>query len=271
MKMNILIAIILLLVFLPLKSNAQMIKVLNDPSIVAQHKRMVYEQWGDWRPYPKYFLGIQTNFAYATVWGIWAPSRNRAYKRGDDIRPLKPDGLEVKRLVETKIQENQAKMILEEATQLQKLAEKDFLHYTSTTVEADPLWVLFYRKKLRPLNQFPAQPGFEDLGLESQEKYNHLFQIGALDNLLDVLEGLKESYHQSRNMAMPRGKRILMYHDTLMGWRKFLDMKNSIGRKIDLPSIKNYNLNIIISNSNTGYASDKEIAEEVMQEFKHRF
>ena len=44
------------------------VKRLNDPSIVAQHKRMVFQSWGDWRPYPKYLLGIQTNFAYATVW-----------------------------------------------------------------------------------------------------------------------------------------------------------------------------------------------------------
>jgi hypothetical protein len=37
------------------------VKRLNDPAIVAQHKRMVFESWGDWRPYPKYFLGVQTN------------------------------------------------------------------------------------------------------------------------------------------------------------------------------------------------------------------
>ena len=39
------------------------VKRLYDPSIVAQHKRMVFQSWGDWRPYPKYLLGIQTNFA----------------------------------------------------------------------------------------------------------------------------------------------------------------------------------------------------------------
>ena len=26
------------------------VKKLNDPSIVAQHKRMTSESWGDWRP-----------------------------------------------------------------------------------------------------------------------------------------------------------------------------------------------------------------------------
>ncbi|QHN64622.1 hypothetical protein [Bergeyella cardium] len=42
--------------------NAQVVKRLNDEAIVSQHKRMVFERWGDFRPYPKYnFLGIQTN------------------------------------------------------------------------------------------------------------------------------------------------------------------------------------------------------------------
>ena len=81
------------------------VKRLNDPAIVAQHKRMTFERWGDWRPYPKYFLGIQTNVAYATVWGMWAPKINRDYKRGDDIRPLKPTGLQNQRFAELKFQE----------------------------------------------------------------------------------------------------------------------------------------------------------------------
>ena len=58
------------------------VKKLNDPSIVAHQKRMVFESWGDFRPYPKYTLGIQTNFAYATVWGWLSPSKNQDYKNG---------------------------------------------------------------------------------------------------------------------------------------------------------------------------------------------
>ena len=69
--------LILLTLLMSLFVNGQTVKKLNDPSIVAHHKRMTFESWGDWRPYPKYVLGIQTNFAYATVWGNWAPSRNR--------------------------------------------------------------------------------------------------------------------------------------------------------------------------------------------------
>ena len=86
-----------LLLFIATSAYGQSIKKLNDPSIVAQHKRMTFESWGDWRPYPKYILGIQTNFAYATVWGMWAPKINRDYKDGEDIRPLKPSGVQNQR------------------------------------------------------------------------------------------------------------------------------------------------------------------------------
>ena len=100
-----------LLLFIVTNVFGQSVKRLNDPSIVAQHKRMVFESWGDWRPYPKYFLGIQTNFAYATVWGMWAPGINRDYKDGDDIRPLKPTGEQNLRLAQLKFQEEEAKKI----------------------------------------------------------------------------------------------------------------------------------------------------------------
>ena len=71
------IRLLAFLLFTVTMSGQVSVKRLNDPAIVAQHKRMTFERWGDWRPYPKYFLGIQTNVAYATVWGMWAPSINR--------------------------------------------------------------------------------------------------------------------------------------------------------------------------------------------------
>lgn len=271
MKTKTILAIALFLLILPLKTEAQ-VKYLNDPSIVAQHKRMVFEQWGDWRPYPKYLFGIQTNFAYATVWGNWAPSKNRKYKNGSDIRPLKPNGFEVKRYAELEIERNDANKIFERVNAIKGQNEKDFLHYTAVTVEIDPLWLLYYKKMLRPLNNFPENPSYSDLGIETQEKYNLLVQTGAIESLLEILHSLKDSYHQSRNMAMPRGKRILMYHDTLVGWRKFLDRMNSLNKKVDLSAVR-YNENIYqtLFNVQQNPSDDKDIVEAVMLEYKHKF
>jgi hypothetical protein len=79
----------------------QTIKRVKDKHIVGQEKRQVFYQWGDWQPEPKYFLGIQTNYAYAMVWGWLAPSRNRDYKGGNDIRPLGLAGLQNQRYATT--------------------------------------------------------------------------------------------------------------------------------------------------------------------------
>ena len=117
------------------------VKKLNDPSIVAHQKRMVFESWGAFRPYPKYTLGLQTNFAYATVWGWLSPSKNQDYKNGADIRPLKPTGLEVQRLVELKFQRAEAEKIKLQVDSLHTRNVQDLAHWTSATVEADPLWL----------------------------------------------------------------------------------------------------------------------------------
>lgn len=271
MKTKTILVFTFFLLILPLKTEAQ-VKYLNDPSIVAQHKRMVFEQWGEWRPYPKYLFGVQTNFAYATVWGNWAPSKNRKYKRGPDIRPLKADGLEVKRLAELEIERNNANKIFERVNAIRDQSEKDFLHYTAVTVEADPLWLLYYKKMLKPLKNFPENPSYMDLGIETQEKYNLLVQTGAIESLLEILHSLKDSYYQSRNMAMPRGKRILMYHDTLIGWRKFLDRMRSLNKKVDLPAIRNNeNVYQTLFNEHQNPSDDKDIVEAVMLEYKHKF
>ncbi|MEW7223596.1 hypothetical protein AB2S25_18390, partial [Elizabethkingia anophelis] len=78
-KYKLKVAILCLIGFLLMAPALPAQNRLNDEAIVSQHKRQVFEAWGDWRPYGKYFLGVQTNFAYSTVWGMLSPSRNRDY------------------------------------------------------------------------------------------------------------------------------------------------------------------------------------------------
>ena len=177
------------------------VKRLNDPSIVAQHKRMVFQSGGDWRPYPKYLLGIQTNFAYATVWGMWAPSRNRDYKDGEDIRPLKPTGLQNQRFAQVKFQEEEAKKIKAASDTIYKRSVQDFAHWTSATVDADPLWLLYYKRMLKPITEFPDTPqNFVEWRLKNQQTYETLNTTGTLKRLQEELDLIKEKYAMSRTM-----------------------------------------------------------------------
>ena len=264
-----------LLLFIATSAFGQSIKKLNDPSIVAQHKRMTFESWGDWRPYPKYFLGIQTNFAYATVWGIWAPSINRAYKNGEDIRPLKPNGEQNLRLAQLKLQEEEAKKIKAASDTIYKRSVQDFAHWTSATVDADPLWLLYYKRMLKPITEFPNTPqNFMEWRLKDLQTYETLNTTGTLKRLQEELDLIKEKYAMSRSMDMPRGKRFLMYHETLIKWRNFVkELRKHNNKTTLLLDYKNILKNHLSTTLPTSWnpASDKQIVQSTMQQYKHRF
>ena len=264
-----------LLLFIATSAFGQSIKKLNDPSIVAQHKRMTFESWGDWRPYPKYFLGIQTNFAYATVWGMWAPSINRDYKNGEDIRPLKPNGEQNLRLAQLKLQEEEAKRIKAISDTIYKRSVQDFAHWTSATVDADPLWLLYYKRMLKPITEFPNTPqNFMEWRLKDLQTYETLNTTGTLKRLQEELDLIKEKYAMSRSMDMPRGKRFLMYHETLIKWRNFVkELRKHNNKTTLLLDYKNILKNHLSTTLPTSWnpASDKQIVQSTMQQYKHRF
>lgn len=267
-----LLAILLLTVTM---SGQVSVKRLNDPAIVAQHKRMTFERWGDWRPYPKYLLGIQTNVAYATVWGMWAPKINRNYKKGDDIRPLKPTGVQNQRFAELKFQEEEAKKIKAASDTIYKRSVQDFAHWTSTTVEADPLWLLYYKRMLKPITEFPDTPkNFTQWGLKDYTTYKILKTTGTLKRFQEELDLIKEKYEMSRTMDMPRGKRFIMYHETLIRWRKFLQELKRHSNKTSL--LLDYRM-LLRNHSSTalpqGFTpqTDRQIIHNKMQQYKHRY
>ncbi len=249
------------------------VKRLNDPSIVAHNKRMVFESWGDFRPYPKYFLGIQTNFAYATVWGWLAPSRNRDYRDGADIRPLKPTGLEVQRFAELEFQRKEAEKIKLQVDTLYTRNVQDFAHWTSVTVEADPLWLLYYKKMLRPLKEFPENPqNYIQWQMKDDKTYQNMLANGGIAHLEKELALLKDKYNNSRTLDMPRGKRFLMYHETLIGWRKFVNQLRAFDQKNNL--FLDYKK--LLTKSRTKLESDWKsndlaIAQKMMIEYKNKF
>ena len=249
------------------------VKRLNDPSIVAHNKRMVFESWGDFRPYPKYTLGIQTNFAYATVWGWLAPARNRDYKDGADIRPLKPTGLEVQRLVELEFQRAEAEKIKIQVDTLYTRNVQDLAHWTSATVAADPLWLLYYKKMLKPLNDFAKNPqNYMQWQLKNDKIYQNMLANGGIAHLEKELALLKDKYKNSRTMDMPRGKRFLMYHETLIGWRRFANQLRAFDQKNNL--FLDYKKLLATSTRKLGAdwnSVDLQIAQKIMIEYHNKF
>ncbi len=237
------IKLLIIILLIGKSISAQTYKILNDPAIVGQHKRMVFQKWGDWYPKPVYKkilwveTGIQTNVAASALWGynlyglpastnpfsyLTNYSRNRRYKNGADIRPLKPTGLQNQRLAEREIEYSETKKIKEQSEDLKAKSKRDFAHWTKLTVSADPLWLLYYKKMLKPLKNFPENPqSFADWQFSNYKVYEKLKNSGALRKLQEQLDVLKHNYKVARTVDMPRGKRILFYHKILIAWRKF--------------------------------------------------
>ena len=79
---------------------------------------------------------------------------------------------------------------------------------------------------------------------------------------------MKDKYKVSRSVAMPRGKRFIMYHECLLDWRKFKEILSEHKQKSNLlleyKSLFDKTKNIINSNRKT----DVEIVRQVINDYK---
>lgn len=270
--------ITLLLFLIPLFLSAQ--RKINDPALLAQEKRQVFEQWGDWKPdpvYPKIFgvkVGPNINVPHSMAWGMLAPNRNRRYKNGEDIRPLKATGEENIRQGKAQIMKEQAKAIKKSVDSIYQRSLSDMAHWTSLTTSADPLYLLYYKKMLDPLKKFSENPKQSDWGIKNYTTYSKIKQTGQLKTLQEKLDILKDKYKKATTLDMPRGKRFLMYHETLIGWRELQRM---------IKDLENFNDNFFIysrkinqfrfqkENHKSMKQTDKEIANQFIQQYKNQY
>lgn len=212
--------------------NAQTIKRIKDPHIVGQEKRQVFLEWGDWQPEKKKFLGVNVNYHYTMVWGWLAPKRNRRYKDGDDIRPLSLTGLQNQRYATTLIQEDRTKRILEHANVVHDETFDEYMHISSLSVEADPLYILYYKRELSDCVRLRGSGIniFRVLGMKN-ETFEANQRYGILETLKIDAEKLEAKYRMAKSADMPRGKRILLYHECLKDLRKLRKYVDYLNRQ----------------------------------------
>jgi hypothetical protein len=75
-------------------------------------------------------------------------------------------------------------------------------------------------------------------------------------------------------MDMPRGKRFIMYHETLIRWRKFVQELRRYNNKTTLLlGYKNILKNHLPTTlpANWTPASDKKIVQSTMQQYKNQY
>lgn len=247
---------------------AQSVKRLKDKSIVAQEKRQVFLQWGDWRPEPKYFLGIQTNFAYGQVWGMWAPSRNRDYKKGPDIRPLGPTGKQVQRHIQIEMMENRTEKLRDHTNSWKEEENKEFLNYTNLATISDPLYLVYYKPNLNSLEAFNVNsPFYSDWGFSKQKPFNEAQQYGMIAHYREMILELKDKYKIAKNVDVSRGKRLLMYHNVFLQWRRMKQRLKDLENTFYLQDISKADLMKWKNSQIPNYTrSDAEIFQEALNQ-----
>jgi len=127
---------------------------------------------------------------------------------------------------------------------------------------------------LKPITEFPDHPqNYLDWRLKDQKTFETLNTIGTLKRLQEGLDLIKDKYEMSRTMDMPRGKRFIMYHETLIKWRKFvLELRkhnNKTNFLMDYRNIFKNHSNTVLPNMVLD--SDKQIVQNVMNHYKKKF
>src|SRR5690606_29579609 len=187
---------------------------IHDRAIVAQQERMVYKDWDRNKFYPKpnRILGVPTNLLWYMTWALH-PNYPKT-----DRRPLSPQGEQTKRLALAAAMSITSDYYKKEADSIRLASAKELTRISGAFSEADPLYQLYYRKELKPLENV-GEEALDDVPVAVQA---YLHETGALDWFQVEMERLAERYQLAKKLDMERGQRILMYHRILQEMRQCL-------------------------------------------------
>lgn len=188
---------------------------IHDRAIVAQQERMVFKQWDKNRfnPKPNRFLGVPTNPNWYLTWAF-----HPNYPKFDR-RPLSTTGEQTQRLALAAAMKISSDYYQQYADSVGNLAIKEWTRISGALSGTDPLFLLYYKKELSPLENIEGV-AFQDAPDKVQE---YMLQNGAYDWYLENMKSLAERYGFARNLDMERGQRIIMYHRIMLEMRRFLD------------------------------------------------
>ena len=256
---------------------------VKDEALNAQEKRQGFQQWGDFKPEAEYYtifgtkVGPQLSKNHSMVWG-WLSYNGRKYNHrymdGEDIRPLSATGLETQRQLKAMVMQREAETIKKHVDSIYKRSLSDMAHWTSLTVNADPLFLLYYKRMLTPLKNFPDRPEtYSQWGFKDEKAFENAKHTGQLQPLQEKLDIIKGIYEKATTLDMPRGKRFLMYHKALIGWREFKRMLQNTGNinQWFLETERLLNDSYKATDEIAPYVEDVQIMESIMRQYKHKF
>jgi len=189
-----------------------------DKAIVAQQERMVYKEWDQDKFYPKpnQVLGIPTNPNWFLTW-VLHPNYPKL-----DRRPLSPSGEQTQRLGLAAAMKISSDYYKQHSDTIKSLTAKELTRISGAFSSLDPLYQLYYKKELSPLEDIEAH-AFPNIPASVKE---YMQDNGGYNWYLKNMQLLAERYGFAKNLDMERGQRILMYHRIMLEMKKLLSNWN---------------------------------------------
>ncbi|WP_345951261.1 hypothetical protein ABDD95_07475 [Mucilaginibacter sp. PAMB04274] len=182
---------------------------IRDEAIRYQEERMVFKQWDQNKFKPgSGFLGLSPY--YWLTWGLMP-----GYKK-TDLRPLGPSGPQTQRLALVSTMNSTDNSYKLHADTLRNSALSEIANQQGMLSGADPLWLLFYSKELRPVLDHSEATilGSLPAAIRSQVVSEGIYNWYSRE-----LDMLKERLDAARSTDMDRGSRIMAYHRMLLEYR----------------------------------------------------
>ena len=238
-------------------------KAIQDKAMFYQQERMVYKQWDKKKFEPTSgFLGL--NPYYWLTWGLH-PNYPDV-----DRRPLSPWGPQTQRLALVGTMNLTSNAYKLESDTLRNTSLLEISNQSGAVSAADPLWLMYYSKELRPVLEHSMQSVLTPLPMAVRSK---VISEGLYEWYNSELNMLKERIEGARSSNMDRGSRILAYHRMLMEYRSlaaaWANRTATAGLNIKSTEKQQQVKSGLVTPGVWSPASDVEIAKEVIRSRKY--
>jgi hypothetical protein len=153
---------------------------------------------------------------------------------------------------------------------LGNVAKEEILGHSGLLSAADPLWLLYYARQLKPVTDF--EPSSALVGLTADVKAK-LISEGIYDWFNGEMKILAERLDMTRKSNQDRGARILSYHGMLMDYHKLMGIwstrVSTAGRFISQGQLQKKIKAQEIRIEKWNEDSDVEIARKVLRSRKY--
>lgn len=240
-------------------------KKIKDEAIIYQEERMVYKQWDKDKFKPEFkWYNPGSYAAYALTW-LLMPD----YKNGPDLRPLRAGGEQSQRLALAAAMQVSSNYYKKEADTLRNTAITELANYSGAVSSVDPLYLLYYKKELSPLDNIEAN-AFKNVPANVT---TYMAESGAYNWYLTEMNSLKERFENAKRVDIDRGQRILLYHRILLEYRKISEnwkykLSSAQMMLAYQEKMKNKNTKGSTYFNGTNTKSEDEIMKEIMSKRK---